>query len=111
MKINELLNESAHDDWDKEEEEAPDPDQDKIPHIVMQLKKAIDLKNHPITFKDGNKSIIPRAKILQFMNRYNDMKPMDREKMQELASQSLDKFNEVLATFSAPSAEKTIYRH
>jgi hypothetical protein len=109
MKINELLNESAHDDWDKEEEEAPDPEQDKIPHIVMQLRKALNLKNYPITFKDGNKSIIPRHIIQLFLNRYSKMIPSDREVMQELASQSLEKFNEVLATFSAPPAPKSIY--
>jgi hypothetical protein len=110
MKINELLNESAHDDWNDEEEIAADPDQDKIPHLVMQLKKAMDVRgNYPITFKDGRKSKIPLNIIQMFMNRYLAMKPMDREKMQELAARSIDGFKEVLATFKAEPAMNSIY--
>jgi hypothetical protein len=99
MKITEVLNESSHDDWDDEDEVAPDPDQDKIQHIVMQLKNALDLKgDYKITFKDGSKHRLPLKDIQDFMNRYNKLKPYEREEMQEIASKSLKDFYSVLGS-------------
>jgi len=110
MKIAEVLNESAHDDWDDEEIVDIDPDQDKIPHLVMQLKKAADVGgNHPITFKDGKKFKIPMNVIIAFMRKYNDMKPMDRELLQDLASKSKEDFLKALQSFERPAAPRSIY--
>lgn len=112
MKITELLNESSrHDDWDKDEEEiASDPDADKVPNLVVQFRKSMDVAgDYPIKFTDGSKVRVPVAVMVDFLNKYDDLKPMDREKMQNMAAQSLDKFKEVLATFKGQRPEKSIY--
>jgi len=107
MKIAEVLNESAHDDWDDEEEVASNPDDD---HLVMQLKKAADVGgNHPITFKDGKKFKIPMHILIAFMRKYNDLKPMDRELLQDLASKSKEDFLKALQSFERPAAPRSIY--
>jgi hypothetical protein len=110
MKINELLNESRYDDWDQEEEQPGDPDQDKVPNLVLQFKKSMDVDGrYPIVFRDGTKINIPTYVMAEFLNKYDDLKPMDREKMQNLAAQSVDKFKEVLKTFKGQRPEKSIY--
>ena len=82
--------EAADDDWDKEEEEPENPDADKIPHIVMQLKKAADVGgNYPIIFKDGSKHVLPYNMIASFLTKYMEKKPFEREAMQDQAGQSL----------------------
>ncbi len=110
MKINELLNESRYDDWDQEEEAPGDPDQDKVPNLVVQFKKSMDVDGrYPIVFRDGTKINIPTGVMVDFLNKYDQLKPMDRETMQNIAAQSVDKFKEVLATFKGQRPEKSIY--
>jgi hypothetical protein len=111
MKITELLAESRYDDWDKEEEELPgDPDLDKVPNLIIQFKKSLDVDGrYPIVFRDGRKVNIPTGIMVDFLNKYDDLKPMDRESMQNLAAQSVDKFKEVLATFKGQKPERSIY--
>lgn len=110
MKINELLNESYHDDWDKEDELPDDPDQDRVPNLVVQFRKSMDVGgNYPIKFNDGSKVKVPVQIMVDFLNKYDDLKLMDREKIQNLAAQSVDKFKEVLATFKGQKPEKSIY--
>jgi len=111
MKITEVLNESFHDDWDKDEDEVVvDPDQDKVPNLVVQFRKSMDVAgDYPIKFNDGSKVRIPVAVMVDFLNKYDDLKPMDREKIQNLAAQSVDKFKEVLTTFKGQKPEKSIY--
>lgn len=110
MKITELLNESYHDDWDKEDELPDDPDQDKVPNLIVQFRKSMDVGGgYPIKFNDGSKVKIPVEIMVQFLNKYDDLKPMDREKIQNLAAQSVDKFKEVLATFKGQKPERSIY--
>ena len=93
MKINELLNESVDDELNDEPEMDIDPDLDKIPHIVMQLKKALDVGGrHPIVFQDGNKTLIPAHLIRQFMSKYSSMKPFEREALQDEVSKSKEAF-------------------
>jgi len=109
MKIAEVLNESKHDDWDDEDEIVGDPDQDKIPHILMQLKKAVDVGgNYPITFKDGKKFKIPMDVIMDFIRKYGALKPMDREEMQSLAAKSKDDFVAALQGFNRTPAPRGI---
>jgi hypothetical protein len=110
MKITELLAESRYDDWDKEEELPGDPDQDKVPNLIIQFKKSMDVDGrYPIVFRDGSKVNIPTGIMVDFLNKYDDLKPMDRESMQNLAAQSVDKFKEVLATFKGEKPERSIY--
>ena len=97
MKINELLNESFSDDWDDEEEVPADPDQDKVPHLIMQFKKALDLRGkYPISFRDGDSVTIPTHIITQFMSKFSRLKPMYRERLQDIAIRSKDDFAKVL---------------
>ena len=111
MKITELLNESHHDDWDKEEDEiVSDPDQDKVPNLVVQFRKSMDVGgNYPIKFNDGSKVKIPVQIMVDFLNKYDNLKPMDREAIQNMAAQSVDKFKEVLTSFKGQKPEKSIY--
>jgi hypothetical protein len=112
MKIQEILLESKHDDWDDERDEVPsDPDSDKVQHILMQMKKALDVGgNYPITFRDGTKAKVSTDDIEKFVSRYMSLKPLDREKMQDLASQSHENFVKILHFFDAPKAEKSLYQ-
>lgn len=111
MKISELLNESAnYDDWDQEEEIPTDPEQDKVPNIVFQFKKSLDVGGrYPILFRDGTKANVPTNIMLSFLKKYGELKPMDRETMQDTAVQSLDKFKETLSSFKGQQREKSIY--
>ncbi len=92
MKINELLENRNYNDWEDDQEEVPaDPDTDKVPHILMQIKKAADLGgNYPISFQNGEKSKLSMADLEKFVRRYASAKPMERERMQAQAIQSPD---------------------
>ena len=80
----------AKDDFDDEDEKPADPDADKIPHIVMQLKKAYDVGgNYPIVFKDGSKHKLDFETISSFLTKYLSKKPFEREQMQDIAGRSL----------------------
>ena len=92
MKIKELLESNYHDDFDDEQEEVPsDPDADKVPHILMQLKKAADLGgNYPISFQNGEKAKLSMNDIAKIVKLYANAKPMERQRMQAQAIQSPD---------------------
>lgn len=92
MKIKELLESNYSDDLDDEQEEVPsDPDTDKVPHILMQIKKAADLGgNHPISFQNGEKAKLSMNDIAKFVKLYANAKPMERQRMQAQAIQSPD---------------------
>ena len=94
-----MITENAHDDWDAEDA-IVDPDQDQIPHIVMQFKKAIDVNgSYPILFKDGTKTLMPLPIIYQFMRKYSSLKPYQREEMQDLAAKSKDALLQAIETY------------
>lgn len=102
MKINDLLNESAHDDWDDKDEVVTDPDQDKIPHLMTQLKKAIDVRgDYTITFKNGDKVKLPMSDLVAFTRTYMSLKPAQKEDMQALAADSKDAFYATHKKFAA----------
>lgn len=114
MRIHEILLEKKHKKLsqkhhDDEVDSPPeDPEQDKIPHIVMQLKKAIDVEgDYPITFKDGKKVKLQLDNIKAFLQKYSKMKPDEREAMQSLAGKDLDGFHKALQMkASAPVTSK-----
>ena len=101
------------DDFDDEEDEkVEDPDADKVQHIVMQLRKAQDVDgDHPIKFEDSTKVKLPLTDINLFMTKYMDMKPRDREKMQQVAIMSKEKFDTILSFFQPTHGkpEKSLY--
>ncbi len=112
MKIQDILLESKHDDWDDDRDEMPsDPDTDKVPHILMQFKKAMDVGgNYPITFKSGEKTKVSLDDIEKFVRRYVSGKPLEREQMQSQAVQSIEGLKAVLAGPAGPAAEKSLYQ-
>jgi len=88
---------NIYDDFQNEVDSVSDPDQDQVPHIVMQFKKVLDLKgNYPIVFKDGTKAVVPTNVITDFMVKFSRLKPMDRERLQDIAIRSKDDFAKVL---------------
>ena len=99
-------------DDEEDEEKAEDPDADKVQHILMQLRKAQDVDgDHPIKFLDGTKVKLPLEDITLFMNKYMDMKPLDREKMQQVAIISKEQFDKILTFFQPKHGQrqKSIY--
>lgn len=116
MKIQELLEArkkkvAAPDDFDDHDDAPEDPESDKIPHIVMQLRKALDVEgDHPIVFKDGKKTKLPIDVIRVFLTKYIQAKPSDREAMQNTASASLEGFKNALKGTTAPG-HKSIYAY
>lgn len=103
MKIQEILEakklNKGLDDLDDIDEPTVDADQDKVPHIVMQLRKALDVQgDYPVTFKDGKKYKLKLKDIDHFLHIYDRLKPMDRESMQNIASKDIDGFHDALKT-------------
>jgi hypothetical protein len=47
--------------------------------------------------------------MIAFLNRYETLRPMDREEMQNLAIQSKEAFVDVLKSYNKPRAPKSIY--
>jgi len=86
------------DDEDDEDEKPEDPDKDKVPHILMQIKKAIDVDgDHDIKFEDGEKHKFSITDLNLFLKKYMSMKPLDREKMQEVAIMGKEEFDTILS--------------
>ena len=111
--IDEAKRKKRHDDDDDEEEEKPeDPEKDKVQHILMQLRKAQDVDgDHPIKFLDGSEHILPLKDINEFMQMYMNVKPQDRERLQQVAIMSKEKFDKLLTFFTPKHGkmEKSIY--
>jgi len=101
------------DDFDDEEEEKPeDPDKDKVPHILMQVKHAIDVDgDYPIKFADGTKHNFPSNDLEDFLTMYMGLRPLDREKLQQVAIMSKQQFDKILSFFKPdhPLHHKSIY--
>lgn len=104
MRIHEILLEKKlkklskkHIDLDDVEDKPEDPEMDKIPHVVMQLRKALDVDgDYPITFKDGKKAKLQIDQIKQFLKKYSELKPDERSRMQDMASANIEGFHKAL---------------
>ena len=104
----------VEDDFDDEDEDekVEDPDKDKVPHILMQLRKAKDVDgDYPIKFQDGTKHIVSLSNIDAFIEMYMSLRPLDREKLQQVAIMSKEQFDKVLSFFQPkhPLHHKSIY--
>ena len=113
MKIQEILEAKKlppkMDDLDDTDEPAPDADQDKIPHILMQLRKALDVDGeYLITFKDGKKVKLPLETIVAFIQRYMKARPDEKELLQTQAGNSLEGFMAALKTPEKPKLDQKI---
>jgi hypothetical protein len=92
MKIFEVI-EARKGPVDDFEDDAPvqDADQDKIPHILMQMRKAVDTDgNYEFKFHDGSKHKLEMEDIVSFVKKYMTAKPHEKEQMQNKAIESLE---------------------
>jgi len=98
----------SQDDLDDVMDKPEDPDADKVPHILMQLRKAIDVDgNYPILFKDGKKVKLSLDQIGAFVRKYMGLNPQDKESLQTQASNSLEGFMAALKQdFKKPELPK-----
>lgn len=105
MKIREILAEAKNieiDDLEADDAPVADADQDKIPNILIQLRKAVDVDgNYPIVFKDGSKAKLDMDQIATFIKKHMKAKPADKELLQSKAGNSLKDFMAVIQTKDA----------
>lgn len=86
-----------------------DPDQDVVPNMLMQVRKAMDVDgNYSLKFADGSKHKVGMDDLKQFARVYLSAKPSDRDSMQSKASQDLSSFKDALKTVVS-KAPKSIY--
>jgi len=109
MKIFEVLEAKKRPvtDMDDEDGQVQDADQDKVPHILMQLRKAIDVDgNYEFKFKDGSKHKLDMDSIVAFIKKYMTAKPLDKEAMQNQAIENLEGFMSALEKDVQPNMNK-----
>jgi hypothetical protein len=112
MKIFEVIEakklSKADDDLDDVMDKPEDPDADKVPHILMQLRKAIDVDgNYPILFRDGKKAKLSMEQIVAFVKKYMKSSPQEKESLQTQAINSLEGFMAALKQeFKKPDLPK-----
>lgn len=109
MKIFEVIEAKKRPPVDDFEDDAPvqDADQDNVPHILMQLRKAVDVDgNYEFKFKDGSKHKLDMDSIVAFIKKYMTAKPLDKEAMQDQAIENLEGFMSVLKKDVQPNMNK-----
>lgn len=112
MKIKEIMLEAKEAEFDDFDDDEPvvDADSDKVKHLVMQLRSALDVEgNFPISFKDGTKAKLPMADILLFLRKYETVKPADKETMQNVGGQSKEGFDKIVKFFKGQARPKDTY--
>ena len=85
---------TKRDEDDSESNE--DPDEDKTPHLVSQLYKAVSI-NKPVKFKDGKSHTIAPHHAKKFINQYRSLKPADKEELQSKAHASHAEFKKAIS--------------
>ena len=97
------------DDFDDDEPVA-DADSDKVKHIVMQLRSALDFDgDYAINFKDGSKAKLPAEDINLFLRKYETVMPADKETMQNIGGQSKEGFDKIVKFFKGQASPKSPY--
>lgn len=97
------------DDFDDDEPVA-DADSDKVKHIVMQLRSALDFDgDYAINFKDGSKAKLPAEDINLFLRKYETVMPADKETMQNIGGQSKEGFDKIVKFFKGQARPKSPY--
>ena len=113
MKIFEVIEAKKLGNIDSEwEDESPEQDAelDSTPHILQQVRKAIDVDgNYDIKFKDGSKHKLEMPQIVAFIKKYMTAKPLDKETLQNQAGQSLDGFIAAIDSDVKSNPNKSIY--
>ncbi len=93
MKIFEVIEarKGPVDDFDDDEAPVQDADLDKIPNILIQMRKAVDVDgNYEFKFKDGSKHKLDMEDIVKFVRKNMAAKPAEREVMQSKGLESLE---------------------
>jgi hypothetical protein len=98
------------DDFDDDDEPVADADSDKVKHIVMQLRSALDFDgDYAINFKDGSKAKLPAEDINLFLRKYETVMPADKETMQNIGGQSKEGFDKIVKFFKGQARPKSPY--
>ena len=112
MKIFEVIEAKKNpvNDWDDEDDApAQDADLDKVPHILMQMRKAVDTDgNYEFKFKDGSKAKLEIPDIVAFVKKYMTAKPSEKEAMQNAAIENLEGLMSVIKAPAMASAPDKI---
>lgn len=111
MKIFEVIEarKGPIDDFDDDEAPVQDADLDKIPNILIQMRKAIDTDgNYEFKFKDGSKHKLAMPDIVAFVKKNMSAKPMEREIMQNKGVESLEGLMSVINAKEAPKPDMKI---
>lgn len=87
-----------------------DADQDSVPNILMQMRKAIDVDgNYEFKFADGSKHKLEMPKIAAFIKKYMTAKPQDKERLQDQAIASVDGLLAAIKSDVKANPNKSIY--
>jgi len=111
MKIFEIIEarKGPVDDFDDIEEPVQDADLDKIPNILIQMRKAFDVDgNYEFKFKDGTKHKLGMDDIVKFVKKNMAAKPAEREIMQIKGLESLEGLMSVINAKEAPKPDMRI---
>lgn len=95
---------------DEEIDVAVDADQDSVPNILMQMRKAIDVDgNYEFRFADGSKHKLEMPQIVNFIKKYMTAKPQDKERLQDQAITSVEGLLASLKSDVKANPNKSIY--
>ena len=111
MKIFEVIEAKKRpaDDWEDDEAPVQDADLDKIPNILIQMRKAVDVDgNYEFKFKDGSKHKLDMADIVTFVKKNMAAKPQEREMMQNKGLESLEGLMSVINATEQPKPDMRI---
>lgn len=111
MKIFEVIEAKKRpaDDWEDDDEPVQDADLDKIPNILIQMRKAVDTDgNFDFKFKDGSQHKLDMEDIVTFVKKFMSAKPLEREKMQSQAIASLEGLMSVINATEQPKPDMKI---
>jgi hypothetical protein len=108
MKIFEVIEarKGPVDDFDDDEAPVQDADLDKIPNILIQMRKAVDVDgNYEFKFKDGTKHKLDMEDIVKFVRKNMAAKPAEREVMQNKGLESLEGLMSVINASEQPKPD------
>ena len=111
MKIFEVIEarKGPVDDFDDDEAPVQDADLDKIPNILIQMRKAVDVDgNYEFKFKDGTKHKLDMEDIVKFVRKNMVAKPAEREVMQSKGLESLEGLMSVINATEQPKPDMRI---
>jgi len=83
---------------------------DNIQNLMVQVNKALDNDGQiTIRFRNGENIVVSKNILQIFRKKYMELKPYEKEKMQNLAAQSKDHFTQIADTFVGNKVTESIY--